>query len=180
MERVRRSVWDLDGDSQGQKTLLRLEAPVQVTTDMNKGKGLVFNFEGCTNSPITDGRRNTLTTSSGKSADTLSQPGHSSSNSFATTSQNVNGSTGMHSGFVPGSSGTKLTHAKKRRRPNQWKKKAQAMERRNVSNKATQDIVGEEGLTNKRKAVEESEVSSKIAKRTEEKVVLNEEPPKQI
>lgn len=43
--RVRKSVWDLENDPQGQKTLLRLEPPVQFTTDENKGKGLVMDFD---------------------------------------------------------------------------------------------------------------------------------------
>lgn len=115
IERVRRSVWDLDGDSHGQKTMLRLEAPVKVTIDVNKGKGLVFNFEGSTNFPTTSAHKNIYVVSSRKSVAKHSQPGHSSSDSFATASQNENGSTGMLIGFVAGSSGTKPNHAKKRR-----------------------------------------------------------------
>lgn len=44
VERVRRSVWNLEGDPQGHKTFLRLVIPTVVTTDINKGKGLVYEF----------------------------------------------------------------------------------------------------------------------------------------
>lgn len=48
--KVRKSVWDLEGDSEGQKRFLRLEAPTEFTTDVDKGKGLVFDFEGAESS----------------------------------------------------------------------------------------------------------------------------------
>lgn len=40
--------------------------------------------------------------------------------------------------------------------------------------------LGEEGLSTKRKAIDEAKLSSKLAKQNEENVVPNEEPPKQI
>ncbi|KAL1217199.1 hypothetical protein V5N11_021787 [Cardamine amara subsp. amara] len=46
IERVRRSVWDLEDDPHGKKTLLRLEPATKVTSNLNKGKGLVYDFEG--------------------------------------------------------------------------------------------------------------------------------------
>ncbi|CAL9218578.1 unnamed protein product, partial [Arabidopsis halleri] len=79
------------------------------------------------------------------------------------------GSTGMNIGFVAGSSGTKPNPAKKRRRPNQWKRKAQARKKGIENRNEIQDKEVEEGVAVKRKAIEESEVSSKIAKRTTEK-----------
>lgn len=45
IDRVRRSMWNLEGDTQGQKTLLRLEPATKVITEVDKGKGLVFDFD---------------------------------------------------------------------------------------------------------------------------------------
>lgn len=44
-ERVRISIDSLSNDPLGQKTLLRLEPAPWVSTDLNKGKCIVFNFE---------------------------------------------------------------------------------------------------------------------------------------
>lgn len=43
--RVRKSVWDLKDDPVGQKSLLHLETSTIVTNDINKGKGIVYDFE---------------------------------------------------------------------------------------------------------------------------------------
>lgn len=43
-ERVRKSVSDLDKDPVGQSTFLRLEAPPVITNEVDKGKGIVFDF----------------------------------------------------------------------------------------------------------------------------------------
>lgn len=41
-EKVRRSVWNLESDSQGQKNSHRLDYATEVTKDLEKGKGIVF------------------------------------------------------------------------------------------------------------------------------------------
>lgn len=43
-ERVRKSLVDLENDPIGRKTSLMLEAPPSITTDLDKGKGVVFDF----------------------------------------------------------------------------------------------------------------------------------------
>ncbi|KAG2291617.1 hypothetical protein Bca4012_007574 [Brassica carinata] len=45
IERIRKSLRDLENDPIGQKTMLRLEPLPTVTNDLDKGKGIVFNFE---------------------------------------------------------------------------------------------------------------------------------------
>ncbi|XP_013652806.1 uncharacterized protein LOC106357666 [Brassica napus] len=45
IERIRKSLRDLENDPIGQKTMLRLEPMPTVTNDLDKGKGIVFNFE---------------------------------------------------------------------------------------------------------------------------------------
>ncbi|CAG7888664.1 unnamed protein product [Brassica rapa] len=42
-ERVKETVTDLENDMMGHKTILRLEPPPKITTDVNKDKGIVFN-----------------------------------------------------------------------------------------------------------------------------------------
>ncbi|XP_013632483.1 PREDICTED: uncharacterized protein LOC106337932 [Brassica oleracea var. oleracea] len=44
MERVRKSIEDLGNDPIGQKTMLMLEPAPTITTNLDKGKGFVFNF----------------------------------------------------------------------------------------------------------------------------------------
>lgn len=44
-ERVRTSVAEVERDPILQRTVLRLEAPPKVSTDFNKGKGIVFSYE---------------------------------------------------------------------------------------------------------------------------------------
>lgn len=44
-ERVKKSIAELANDPIGQKMLLRLEPPHNVSRDMDKGKGIVFDFE---------------------------------------------------------------------------------------------------------------------------------------
>lgn len=43
-ERVKRSLQALENDPIGQKTMLRLEPLPLVTSQLDKGKGIVFNF----------------------------------------------------------------------------------------------------------------------------------------
>ncbi|KAF2569741.1 hypothetical protein F2Q68_00024172 [Brassica cretica] len=44
MKRVRKSIKDLGNDPIGQKTMLMLEPAPTITTNLDKGKGFVFNF----------------------------------------------------------------------------------------------------------------------------------------
>ncbi|KAL0700774.1 hypothetical protein Bca4012_056896 [Brassica carinata] len=44
VERVRKSLEDLENDPIGRKTTLMLEAPPSITSDLDKGKGVVFDF----------------------------------------------------------------------------------------------------------------------------------------
>lgn len=43
-ERVRNSVLDLEKDLSGQKTFLRLEPPPVITNEVDKDRGLVFDY----------------------------------------------------------------------------------------------------------------------------------------
>ncbi|XP_023644242.1 uncharacterized protein LOC111832136 [Capsella rubella] len=125
--RVRKSVWDLEGDLQGQKTCLRLEAPTKFTTDVDKGKGLVFGFEGIGTSTDGGGEHVVSVVALGKAMTRLSQPLQSRSATYATASQHELDSTGFKASFSAGSSGIKPSRGKQRRRPSQWKRKAQAL-----------------------------------------------------
>lgn len=178
IERVRRSVWGLAGDPQGQKIFLRLEAPTKFTTNVDKDKGLVFDFEGATSTPVGENLMSTPLLS-GKTKDRLTTAVPSCSPTFTTASQNVqDSSTGFNGSFSATSSGTNPKLVKKRRRPNQWKRKAHAL---HLSRMKTAEHAQEsdEGGSSKRKATEGENVSSKIAKCGEVKVVPHAEPPQQ-
>lgn len=178
IERVRKSVWDLDGDLQGQKTFLRLEAPTKFTTDVDKDKGLVFDFEGSASAPV-GGNSVSLPLASGKAKDRLSKSMQTGSTTYTSASQHVKVDSTVFTGsFSATSSGINPKLVKKRRRPNKWRRKAQALQKE-VS-KETEDQMqekNEEGHAFKRKANTEDTVSMKIAKCGKDKVVPHEELP---
>ncbi|XP_023644257.1 uncharacterized protein LOC111832151 [Capsella rubella] len=179
--RVRKSVWDLEGDHlQGQKSMLRLEAPAKFTTDVNKGKGLVFNFEGVGTSLEIADDRVTAAVAQRKAMSRLSQPVESRSATYATASQQGLGFTGFKASYSAGSTGTKSAKITKRRRPNQWKRKAQALQA-DLGGKQRGPNEGEDtSVSSKRKAVHEPIWTAKVAKHNFNEVVPNEEPPKQV
>ncbi|XP_023638123.1 uncharacterized protein LOC111830473 [Capsella rubella] len=155
--RVRKSVWDLEGDLQGQKSMLMLETLMEFTADVNKGKGLVFDFEGVGTSSGQDGNGIVAVVAQGKTMTLNSQPMAS---------------------FSAGSSGTRPNKSKQRRRPRQWKRKAQALKAKDANSQALVPV-GDDSVSSKRKAVQEVVWSAKVAKHTRETVVPVEEPPQQ-
>ncbi|KAG7586642.1 Reverse transcriptase zinc-binding domain [Arabidopsis thaliana x Arabidopsis arenosa] len=189
IDRVRKSVWNLEGDPKGQKTLLRLEPATEITTDINKGKGLVFDF---------DIKKDSANNAAGEKLLASAIKAGNDSKRFgplqspqpelpASTLHFGPCSTVFESGGHASSSGTSATLKKYRRRPSQHKRKAQANKDARDTRK-TELIYrekvkhdGEAGLNLKRKAVEEGLSSPKIAKRSENDlaVVPYEEPPKQ-
>lgn len=181
IERVRKSVWDLELDPQGQQTLLRLEAPTQFTTDENKGKGLVFDFNVAVSQQTSGKHKQLMVNGNGDSK-------LASSVDYDTASENSVGSTALQASFKTGPSGTNPKVVKKRNRPNQWRRKAQALKLKDLKegsgtsniNGTASEKSGEDGILVKRKAPEEDVVASKIAKRDVKKVVPNEEPPTQL
>ncbi|KAG7582623.1 Zinc knuckle CX2CX4HX4C [Arabidopsis suecica] len=173
IDRVRRSVWDLDGDAQGQKTLLRLEPATEVTTEVDKGKGLVFDFD-TRKAKSNSGSGEKLLAAAIKAGTTTTTTGHQD---FSQLDMNVFPHsigpcpTVFQAGGNASSSGTSEVLKKYRRRPSQHKRKAQAAKA--MQDKRKTELVyrektkpnGEEGLPLKRKAVEEGLSSPKIAKR---------------
>lgn len=108
-----------------------------------------------------------------------------SSTDYGTASEHTASSTASQAGFVTGPSGTSSKVTKKRNRPNQWRRKAQALQVKaskegDDTHGTLQEKSGEDGVLSKRKASEEGLVVSKIAKRDDEKVVPVEEPPTQL
>ncbi|CAE6115924.1 unnamed protein product [Arabidopsis arenosa] len=190
IDRVRRSVWNLEGDPQGQKTLLRLEPATEVTTNVNKGKGLVFDFDTKkANSQNVAGEK--LMASAIKASTAITRFNHVEAP--YTDSRSLNPllhpcSTVFKTGGNASSSGTSDTIKKYRRRPSQHKRKSQAAKETKeyrkpelvYREKVKQD--GADGLTLKRKAEEVGLSSPKIARRSENDlaVVPYEEPPKQV
>ncbi|CAE6201053.1 unnamed protein product [Arabidopsis arenosa] len=179
IDRVHKSVWGLENDIQGQKTLLRLEAPARITTAINKGKGLVFDFDHSDNSPAGIENSPRIGISDGQH-DNVQLTRHSSSDIFATASEQSCGSTVIRAGSTASPAGTKAKPTKNRRCPNHWKRKAQARAKTAGLVVPKEVKKNEVVMVYKRKATDEAANSSKLAKRDEEKVVSNEEPPKQV
>ncbi|KAG7551547.1 hypothetical protein ISN45_Aa06g022140 [Arabidopsis thaliana x Arabidopsis arenosa] len=183
--RVRKSVWDLEQDLQGQKTLLRLEAPPLFTTDVDKGRGLVFDFEKAPMVPTTKANITTSEPTAGQGRKWQVKSNSISSASYATATEQTSISTGSKAVFVTGPSGNTLKAPKKRNRPNQWRRKKQAMLKEDsATSSPMNEKTGEAGILMKRKAPEavivEAEVVSKVAKRDEGKAAPNEELPNQL
>ncbi|XP_010513742.1 PREDICTED: uncharacterized protein LOC104789794 [Camelina sativa] len=153
--KIAKEVLDEMRDIEGQKTLLRLEAPTRLTADADKDKGLVFDFEHSASS-IGDGDR----TMSPAQNSVQSQPIVSSSAFLS-----GHGATGHRASFSAGSSGT-TKYQKKRRRPSQWRRKAQATLKDQGTGRSNQPVNDENDVVvmSKRKACDEVPVSAKVAK----------------
>ncbi|CAE6075255.1 unnamed protein product [Arabidopsis arenosa] len=132
---------------------------------------------------IISGQRQQLMVSNsspGKAMNRLSQPLQSISDSYVSATQHDFGATVFKPSFSAGSSGTKSREVKKRRRPNKWRRKANAVKEGTGTSQTSPIKDVEESVLSKRKAADEAIESSKLAKRVEEKVAPNEELPKQI
>ncbi|KAG2310496.1 hypothetical protein Bca52824_022053 [Brassica carinata] len=102
VERVRKSLEDLENDPIGRKTTLMLEAPPSITSDLDKGKGVVFDFSA-------QGKETSDPDKLMASAITAGLRGNS---------------TGFNTGFFETSaSGTTLKKVRARRRPGTFKRK---------------------------------------------------------
>ncbi|KAL1200000.1 hypothetical protein V5N11_007209 [Cardamine amara subsp. amara] len=181
IERVRRSVWDLEGDTQGQKILLRFESPTIVSHNVDKDKGLVFDFQ-VTNEKWNGGVKfmaEAIKAGAGqKSLEYVSTRAGTKSSQLVTGTNSTVFRAGQG---LASSSGIRNTIIKKRNRPSKWKRQAQPATKTMVIYKEKQKVFNEEGVTPKRKASEEvneeTETVSTVAKQQKDKVVPHEEPP---
>ncbi|KAL0886081.1 hypothetical protein Bca101_010064 [Brassica carinata] len=180
-DRVRNSLQDLENDPLGQKTLLRLESAPTVSTDLDKGKGVVFDFsermdtnhqpEKLMASAISAGAR---ILQSGK---VISIPMTEGGVGSTQSSFLPEGSTGYSVGFFESStSGTTLKKPRSRRRPGTFIRKNNgkgiARSQGTGGKKIGDGVVSE----NKRKAHEDVEPSKSSARFKKPLVVPNEGP----
>ncbi|KAG2324686.1 hypothetical protein Bca52824_007414 [Brassica carinata] len=182
IERVKKSLLDLENDPIGRKTTLMLEQEPSITTDLDKGKGVLFDFskqnkglsqsEKLMASAISAGIR---VLQSGKGVSEVHVPDDLPSSTQLTFFQES--STGFRTGFFETSaSGTNLKRGRARKRPGTFK-------RRNYGKaavKADQETgkkFGEGVVTDgKRKANEDVEPSQSSARFKKPLVVTNEGP----
>lgn len=123
VERVRRSVWDLDTDPQGQNTHIRLKAAPTMTNDINKIKGLIFGYE----------EKEVYHNTEGKFLASVIRAGNSSYRHspvdgvkpMGSSQGNGSGPTVFRAGGNAWSSGIKPNYVSKRNRLMQWKQKIQ-------------------------------------------------------
>ncbi|KAL1189849.1 hypothetical protein V5N11_012465 [Cardamine amara subsp. amara] len=156
IKRVRRSVRDLDGGAQGRKTLLRLEPTTNITSDMNKGKCLVYDFEAQTEKPACDIK---FMASSIKDGAVNNREAYGVKRAGLGRTMVDGGSNPTvfraGQGFAS-SSGVRSTIMKHRRRPSKWKRQAHKTKRNSrVVYKEKSMENGEEEGTTKKKASEE-------------------------
>lgn len=189
-ERIKKSLQDLKNDLIGEKTMLRLETAPVISTDITKGKGVVFEYankegqdkaydlnqqkEKVMWSAINDGSAmrwdlvNTTIHSEGEGSTRLAAKGFFQE-----------GPTVFKAGFSEASlSGNFLKNGKPRKRPfKSRRKRGGTLGLGSLHSEGKESVSGnqEEGIS-KRKAADEAGVSSKVAKRKNHEVVPNEGP----
>lgn len=182
MEKVRKYIEDLGNDPIGQKTMLMLEPAPTITTNLDKGKGFVFNFsqqkevgykpDKLMTSAIDAGNR---VLQSGKvvtSKPNLKVQSGSSQPEFL-----VEGSTGYSAGFFETSaSGTAPKKPKARRRPGTYTRKANGKGSCKGDSGSGKKVGGGEVTKIKRKADDDVEPSQSSARFKKPLVVPNEGP----
>ncbi|XP_024006637.1 uncharacterized protein LOC112083138 [Eutrema salsugineum] len=175
-QRVRQSIEDLDGDLLKQKTLLRLEPAPVITTDVNHGKGLVFQFT----------ENNGVSNKGEKLMDVAIRAGSNPGDARITwsgTSQEtaesslVDCSTSFRIGTSGASSyGTSSTKKKFRRRPQSSKRREETMLKDTEGLSKEVEASREGNSAGKRNSDEVGVISAKCVKRDQSKVD-QEDPP---
>ncbi|KAL0741565.1 hypothetical protein Bca4012_083078 [Brassica carinata] len=181
-DRVKKSLMDLENDSIGQKTVLRLEPAPIMSKDLDKGKGVVFDFTAKSDRAP---EANKLMAAAFLAGSKVLQSGKVLSHPFsqegsADSSQSVflqEGSTGYSLSLIETTaSGTPLKKNNKRSRPGTYKRKANGKGLAKVSAKPGTKI-GEGVITeSKRKASDDVEPSQSSARFKKPLVVPNEGP----
>ncbi|XP_048635134.1 uncharacterized protein LOC125608716 [Brassica napus] len=182
MERVRKSIEDLGNDPIGQKTMLMLEPAPTITTNLDKGKGFVFNFsqqketgykpEKLMASAIDAGNRVLQSGKMVTSKPKLKVQSGSSQPEFL-----VEGSTGYSAGFFETStSGTAPKKPKARRRPGTYTRKANGKGSGKGDSGSGKKVGRGEVTKIKRKADDDVEPSQSSARFKKPLVVPNEGP----
>ncbi|XP_056846900.1 uncharacterized protein LOC108849947 [Raphanus sativus] len=181
-ERVKKSLEDLDDDIIGQKVYLRLEQVPTLSSNLDKGKGTVFDFSAQATPNPAQGKlmasaivAGSKTLQSGKILSlppTIQGPGGSSQSEFLMES-----STGYSIGISDTSiSGTTPKKAKQRKRPGTYTRKAAGKRVAKVPTDG-EKMVGEGIISDgKRKAQEDVEPSQSSARFKKPLVVPNEGP----
>ncbi|XP_023640390.1 uncharacterized protein LOC111831096 [Capsella rubella] len=190
IERVKSSVAEAEKDPITQKTVLRMEPPPLISKDFNKGKGLVFGYEGSEVSSL-NGSKSEGTE---KLMNAAIQAGRSSCNeavpvkgfkelALVDYSQDSSSSlvspTAYAVGFYEaGSSGTKQRKGKGRKRPYVSKRKPIPLKDQKGKGVVIKKQGNEKGNMDKRKGGNEEYVGQKVAKHNNPEVVPNEGPSK--
>ncbi|VVB02354.1 unnamed protein product [Arabis nemorensis] len=130
---VQSTINDLEKDPMEQRSILRLELAPLITVDVNKGKGLVFDYDSAASSDpkeMKPGPKDRILSDAIKAGDAMTwkpKPIHTASaevDQLSATSSFSIGSTVQRAGiFCASSSGTKEKGVKLRRRPNKSRRK---------------------------------------------------------
>lgn len=168
MDRLRSTVREAESDPRAQRTVLRLEAPPIVTSDLNRGKGLVFDYGDKSQKKVSfelNDKPEKLMAGAFKafkpqfvSSDPILEIGHSDASNVASVQRSYSDSpTVFQIGSIePGSSGTITRKQYVRRRPPKGIRKAAALALMDQSQEDVED--GREGKqevgSKKRKKVE--------------------------
>lgn len=177
---IKISLEELKNDPLGQKSMLRLEELPLFSTDMNKGKGVVFGYDHkeVGTKLMIDGFQADRSFYEKPAAKRYQSEGdYDSIVSFSAPAQDCS-TVYRANPFAAGSSGTVLRSVKPRRRPFRGKRRkfikpSSTSDERVIE--TVSDTLGE--IHYKRKATDEAEITSKVARRKE--VVPNEGPSSQ-
>ncbi|KAL0701511.1 hypothetical protein Bca4012_057633 [Brassica carinata] len=181
-ERVKKSLRDLEDDSIGQQTLLRLGPAPIISKDLDKGKGVVFDFMAKKDRILTANKLMASAICAGakvlQSGKVLSQPNYQEGSADSTQSVfSQEGSTGYSIGLHGTSvSGTPLKKTNKRRRPGTFTRKANGKGLEKISAKPGKKIGEGVVAETKRKADDDVEPSQSSARFKKPLVVPNEGP----
>ncbi|XP_013705054.1 uncharacterized protein LOC106408917 [Brassica napus] len=169
-ERVRQSILDLEKNPRGQKEFLRLEPAPVVILDVNREKGLIFDYSGKDCEKAREEKEGSRTSDVSR--------GNFNSNGkdqiFSTPSGSIECSTGFSAGYtVASSSGTSRSKGGGRRRPPRRQRtfKSKPTGSANIGVEGEEDT--QENMATKRRAEEVAGNYAKIARRTNSEVVPN-------
>lgn len=186
--KVRNSVAEVEKDPIAQKTILRLESLPLISRDVNKGKGIVFDYDSAASStisaPVLDSGKKLLAsairaeeTRSWSPAYTLSPPVIDDEFAISLVSPFKFGSTAYRGGFSEATpSGTKPIKKRQRKRPYISRRTPKSLSDSLFVVETTKSVGLSEGQVKKRKVGKEIVYTSKAAKKKKKLVVPIEGP----
>ncbi|KAL0812460.1 hypothetical protein Bca101_068903 [Brassica carinata] len=189
-ERVRKSVREVELNPVSERMVLRLEEPPVITKDLNRGKGILFEYDAPeSNQSISSSRTGGqklmgAAIVAGRGSTFIENPrlvNYSSESNFSNSGFSIsdNSSTAYNIGLFEGaSSGTVKKQGKPRRRPYVKKRKLKPMEEAEKVDPSAVIVEKPSTSAEKRKSMENAENKEKAVRQKTKGMVPNEGPSK--